>query len=198
MCSSRPRASVATPQPRRPSCLGTAHFPARSGRPPGTRPGRRGGWGSRTAARKRTHEDPGLGPRAAEGVRGPRIRRCRIRSWPRCAATTTGAAHKHDGLTSAPGTARCSPPSRRRRAPRSSAAGILPRLPCGEGAFQGFPTGFSYQGENLVMMAPVGTVRQMFAMWLASPGHRANILAPPSHSSGCISMSARPSVRAPR
>jgi uncharacterized protein YkwD len=54
--------------------------------------------------------------------------------------------------------------------------GVFTHFPCGEDAFQGFPAGFSYEGENLVMMAPVGTVRQMFAMWLASPGHRANIL----------------------
>jgi len=56
--------------------------------------------------------------------------------------------------------------------------GVFTHFPCGEDAFQGFPPGFSYEGENLVMMGPVGTVRQMFAMWLASPGHRANILDP--------------------
>jgi uncharacterized protein YkwD len=54
--------------------------------------------------------------------------------------------------------------------------GVFTHMPCGTNAFQGFPSGFSYEGENLVMMGPVGTVRQMFAMWLASPGHRANIL----------------------
>ncbi len=54
--------------------------------------------------------------------------------------------------------------------------GVLTHMPCGEGAFQGFPAGFSYEGENLVLIGPVGTVRQMFALWLASPGHRANIL----------------------
>jgi len=54
--------------------------------------------------------------------------------------------------------------------------GVFTHFPCGEDAFAGFPSGFSYEGENLVMMGPVGTVRQMFAMWLGSPGHRANIL----------------------
>ena len=54
--------------------------------------------------------------------------------------------------------------------------GVFTHFPCGEDAFRGFPASFSYEGENLVMMAPAGTVRQMFAMWLASPGHRANIL----------------------
>jgi uncharacterized protein YkwD len=56
--------------------------------------------------------------------------------------------------------------------------GVFTHFPCGENAFAGFPGGFSYEGENLVMMGPVGTVRQMFALWLASPGHRANILNP--------------------
>lgn len=56
--------------------------------------------------------------------------------------------------------------------------GVFTHFPCGESAFAGFPGGFSYEGENLVAMGPVGTVRQMFAMWLASPGHRANILNP--------------------
>jgi uncharacterized protein YkwD len=56
--------------------------------------------------------------------------------------------------------------------------GVFTHFPCGEDAFAGFPTGFSYEGENLVMMGPVGTVRQMFALWLGSPGHRANILSP--------------------
>ena len=56
--------------------------------------------------------------------------------------------------------------------------GVFTHSPCGESAFAGFPGGFSAEGENLVMMGPVGTVRQMFAMWLASPGHRANILNP--------------------
>ena len=54
--------------------------------------------------------------------------------------------------------------------------GVFTHFPCGQDAFQGFPAGFTSEGENLVMMAPTGTVRQMFAMWLASPGHRANIL----------------------
>ena len=54
--------------------------------------------------------------------------------------------------------------------------GVFTHFPCGQDAFLGFPSGFSAEGENLVMMGPVGTVRQMFAMWLASPGHRANIL----------------------
>jgi len=56
--------------------------------------------------------------------------------------------------------------------------GVFTHFPCGEDAFAGFPSGFSYEGENLVMMGPVGTVRQMFALWLGSPGHRANILNP--------------------
>ena len=56
--------------------------------------------------------------------------------------------------------------------------GVFTHQPCGQDAFLGFPAGFSTEGENLVMMGPVGTVRQMFAMWLASPGHRANILGP--------------------
>jgi uncharacterized protein YkwD len=56
--------------------------------------------------------------------------------------------------------------------------GVFTHVPCGEGAFQGFPAGFSAEGENLVLMGPVGTVRQMFALWLTSPGHRANILGP--------------------
>jgi len=56
--------------------------------------------------------------------------------------------------------------------------GVFTHFPCGQDAFLGFPSGFSYEGENLVMMGPVGTVRQMFAMWLSSPGHRANILSP--------------------
>jgi len=54
--------------------------------------------------------------------------------------------------------------------------GVFTHTPCGQNAFQGFPSGFSSEGENLVLMGPVGTVRQMFALWLASPGHRANIL----------------------
>ncbi|HEY7422544.1 MAG TPA: CAP domain-containing protein [Gaiellaceae bacterium] len=56
--------------------------------------------------------------------------------------------------------------------------GVFTHAPCGENPFQGFPAGFSYEGENLVMMGPVGTVRQMFALWLGSAGHRANILNP--------------------
>ena len=86
-------------------------------------------------------------------------------------------AREHDGLKSL-GYSKALAAFSAQKTTKIVQCGLFTHTPCGQDAFAGFPSGFSYEGENLVLMAPAGTVRQMFAMWLASPGHRANILGP--------------------
>lgn len=84
-------------------------------------------------------------------------------------------AREHDGLK-ALGYSKALAAFSAQKSAKIVKCGVFTHFPCGQDAFAGFPSGFSYEGENLVMMGPVGTVRQMFALWLSSPGHRANIL----------------------
>ena len=87
----------------------------------------------------------------------------------RCLVTQTRAASGLAPLRRA----RALSTGARRQATAITRCGTFSHNPCGRTA----PSRCTVTGENLAWAPPGATPREILALWLASPGHRANILS---------------------